>query len=283
MPTFTNQATLLYNTGVANSNIVTGEILRVLSATKTVLDTGYRPGSPVTYVVSIVNSGSTPYSNLTVTDDLGAYDLNGTTLYPLDYSGSLNYYVNGSLQAAPPVTAGPPLVISGISVPANGNALIIYQATPNSFAPLAPGSELTNTATIDGEGLASPLTATAVLPASEGPILSITKTLSPTTIAENGTLTYTFLIENLGSTPAAAADNLSVNDTFAPILSNITVTLDGVTLTTPESYTYDEATGLFTTVPGVITVPAATYTQDPQTGVWATVPGTATLTISGTV
>ena len=71
MPTFTNQATLLYNTGVANSNIVTGEILRVLSATKTVLDTGYRPGSPVTYVVSIVNSGSTPYSNLTVTDDLG--------------------------------------------------------------------------------------------------------------------------------------------------------------------------------------------------------------------
>ena len=57
----------------------------------------------------------------------------------------------------------------------------------------------------------------------------------------------------------------------------------GAVLPEGTDYTYDEATGLFTTVPGVITVPAATYTQDPQTGVWTTVPGTATLTISGTV
>lgn len=283
MPTFTNQATLLYNTGAVNSNIVTGELLRTLSATKTVLDSGFRAGSPVTYVVSIVNTGATPYTSLTVTDDLGAYDFNGTTLYPLDYNGTVNYYVNGALQPTPAVTAGPPLAISGINVPANGNALIVYQATPNSFAPLSDGSTVTNTATVDGAGLSSPITASASLAAAEGPVLSITKTLSPASVAENGTLTYTFLIENLGSTPATAGDNLSVTDTFEPILSNIAVTLNGVTLTSPESYSYSEATGLFTTVPGVITVPAATYVQDAQTGVWTTVPGTATLTISGTV
>ena len=283
MPTFTNQATLLYNTGVVNSNIVTGEILRVLSATKTVLDDGYRTGAPVTYVISIVNTGSTPYTNLTITDDLGAYEFNGTTLYPLDYNGTVNYYANGILQPTPTVTAGPPLVISGINVPANGNALIVYQATPNSFAPLTNDSTITNTATINGSGLSAPITATATLPSAAGTQLAITKTLTPASVAENGTLTYTFLIENLGSTPATAEDNLSVTDTFDPILSNIAVTLNGVTLTTPESYSYSEATGVFTTVPGVITVPAATYVQDPDTGVWTTVPGTATLTISGTV
>ena len=136
MPTFTNQATLSYNAGVANSNIVTGEIIQVLSATKTVLDSGYRPGDPVTYIVTLVNSGTAPYTGLTVTDDLGAYTLGSTTVYPLDYSGNVNYYVNGTLQPEPAVTQGPPLVFSGISVPAGGNALLIYQATPNGFAPL---------------------------------------------------------------------------------------------------------------------------------------------------
>ena len=39
MATFTNQATLRYNGNIVNSNITTGELLEVLSATKTaVLD-----------------------------------------------------------------------------------------------------------------------------------------------------------------------------------------------------------------------------------------------------
>ncbi|MBQ8898989.1 MAG: DUF11 domain-containing protein [Clostridia bacterium] len=283
MPTFTNQATLSYNAGVANSNIVTGEIIQVLSATKTVLDSGYRPGDPVTYIVTLVNSGTAPYNGLTVTDDLGAYALGSTTVYPLDYSGNVNYYVNGTLQPEPAVTQGPPLVFSGISVPAGGNALLIYQATPNGFAPLGVESEITNTATVNGAGLTAPITASATLAGNTEPQLSISKTLSPTTVSENGTITYTFLIENRGATAAEVTDNLSVTDTFDPILSNLTVTLNGVTLTSPADYTYDAATGLFTTVPGRITVPAATFTQDPVTGAYTTVPGTAILQVTGTV
>ena len=54
-------------------------------------------------------------------------------------------------------------------------------------------------------------------------------------------------------------------------------------MTTPAQYTYDAATGLFSTVAGVVTVPAATITQDAATGAYTVVPGTATLTVTGTV
>ncbi len=283
MPTFTNQATLTYNAGSANSNIVTGEIVETLAVTKTVLDTGYRAGDPVTYVVSIVNSGTVPYTGLTVADDLGGYEFNGATVYPLDFAGITNYYVNGALQSDPGVTAGPPLAITGINVPAGGNALIVYQATPNGFAPLGDTAAIDNTVSVSGGGLTAPITGAATLAAASGPVLSIAKTLSPTTVSENGTLTYTFLIDNRGATAAEAADNLAVTDTFDPRLSNIVVTLDGTTLTSPTDYTYDEGTGLFATVPGRITVPAATYAQDPATGVYTTAPGTAVLQVTGTV
>ena len=74
-----------------------------------------------------------------------------------------------------------------------------------------------------------------------------------------------------------------VSDTFDPILSGITVTLNGEALTEGVDYTYNEATGLFATTQSRITVPAATYTQDPATGNWITVPGVAVLVVTGTV
>ena len=44
MAIFTNQATLVYNGGSANSNIAVGEILEVLSADKTAVSGSYAPG-----------------------------------------------------------------------------------------------------------------------------------------------------------------------------------------------------------------------------------------------
>ena len=46
MATFTNQATLTYNGGTASSNITTGELLEVLTATKTAVVPTYRSGRP---------------------------------------------------------------------------------------------------------------------------------------------------------------------------------------------------------------------------------------------
>lgn len=283
MATFTNFATLSYNGGTLNSNTVTGEILETLSVSKTSVLNNYSSGDDVTYIVSLLNSGTVPLTGLTVTDDLGGYSLNATTVYPLEYAaGSVRYYVNGILQASPAVTAGPPLVISGISVPAGGNAMLIYEAEVTEYAPLAVDSAITNTAVISGSGLSTPISAQETVAAQEKADLAITKAVSPAVITENGQLTYTFVIENYGNTPAQATDNVVVTDNFDPILSNISVTLNGVPWTEGVNYTYNETTGLFTTVIGQITVPAATYTQNTG-GTWSVTPGTAVLVVTGTI
>lgn len=283
MAQFTNQAQLTYNNTTVSSNVVVGQLQEVLSATKTAVNGSYRTGDTVTYAINLVNSGATAVTGLTLTDDLGAYSpTTGTTLRPSGYvDGTVRYFINGVRQQAPSVTAGETLMLTGITVPAGGNTTILYDVQVNGFADPTASGNLTNTVTVTGGGI-TPLTATATVPADTAARLSITKSLSPVPVVENGILTYSFLIENSGGTAADAAGNLSVTDTFQPILTGITVSLDGTTLTAGTDYTYDETTGVFATVPGRITVPAATYTQGAD-GVWVTTPGTVTLTVSGTV
>ncbi len=286
MATFFNSATLSYNGNVTNSNVVSGELVEILAATKTAVRGQYTTGERVTYVVSLVNSGGTNVTDLTITDDLGAYEFGtpATTVTPLTYvDGSVLYYSNGVLQGAPTVTAGPPMTITGITVPANGNVTLVYEAVPNQFAPLADGATVNNTATVTGGGIANPIEADATITAASEPNLTISKSLSPSTVAENGQLTYTFLIQNNGNAPATVADNVVLSDTFNPILSNLTVTYNGAPWAPTTNYTYNPATGAFATVAGQMTVPAATYTQDPATGVWSVTPGVSTLVVTGTV
>ena len=283
MATFTNQATLRYNGNVVNSNITTGDLLEVLSATKTAVIDTYTQGSDITYVINIVNSGSITFTGISVNDDLGAYTVGLNTYVPLDYvAGSAQYYLNGVLQAAPVVTPGPPLLITGITVPANGVATIIYVARANQYAPLGLDGSITNTASISGGGVTE-ITVTETVTAEAGARLTISKSMCPTTVTENGRLTYTFVIENIGNTDAVATDNVAITDTFNPILTGLVVTYNGVVWTEGVNYTYSEATGEFATIPSQITVPAATYTQDPATGEWIVEPGVGVLTVTGTV
>lgn len=283
MATFFNQATLSYNGNVTNSNITTGELLEVLSATKTSVLDNYSRGSVVTYVINIVNSGTTAYTALTINDNLGEYTFTTSTVVPLSYvDGSVKYYINGVAQASLTVTAGPPLIISGITVPAGGVATIIYAAEVNEYAPLNSGASITNTATISGGGAAD-ITVTDTISSISEANLTISKSVCPVTVTENGQLTYTFVIQNSGNTAADIADNAVVTDTFDPILSGLSVTFNGTSWNAPTNYTYNETTGVFTTVAGQITVPAATYTQDSTTGTWITEPGVSVLTITGTI
>ena len=283
MATFTNQATLRYNGNVVNSNITTGELLEVLSATKTAVIDTYSQGSEITYVINIVNTGTITFTGISINDDLGAYPLGANTYVPLDYvTGSVQYYLNGILQPTPGVVEGPPLIISGITVPANGVATIIYVARANQYAPLNLGGTITNTATISGGGITE-ITVTETVTVESGARLTISKSMCPTTVTENGRLTYTFVIENIGNTAAVATDNVAITDTFNPILTGLAVTFNGAAWTEGVNYTYSELTGDFATIPGQITVPAATYTQDPVTGEWIIEPGVGVLTVTGTV
>jgi uncharacterized repeat protein (TIGR01451 family) len=284
MAIFSNQATLTYNGNSTNSNIAYGEILDVLAVTKTAVEGSYTTGGLVTYVVTLRNTGAVALSGLTVTDDLGGYDFNGTTVYPLTYeANSAALFVNGVPQAAPAVTAGPPLVVTGITVPANGDAVLVYQARTNAFADPNAGGTIDNTVTVTGGGLSAPVTATETVTAASAPELTITKSITPAQVVDNDRVTYTFVIQNSGNQAVVATDNAAITDTFDPILTALTVTFDGAAWTEGVQYNYSETTGLFATVPGQILVPAATYTQDPVTGEYALTPGIATLIVTGTI
>lgn len=282
MATFYNQATLSFGGTLTNSNITTGELIDALSASKTAVSASYGSDDGIAYAISIVNTGTTDLSGLTVTDDLGASTLGTVTVTPLTYiDGTVKYYQNGTLQTAPTAVAGPPLTIGGISVPAGGNVLIVYEARVNSFADMSVGSTITNTATVSGDG--ANLSVSASVPVKEETKLSITKCSSPDEVSYNGELTYTFIIQNTGNTEASADDSVTVTDTFDPILSPITVSYNGTAWTAGTEYTYDTASGIFSTIAGQITVPAATYSRNTETGVITVTPGTAVIKVTGNV
>ena len=282
MAIFTNRATLSYNGGTINSNTVTGELLEVLSVTKDAVSDVYAAGDVVTYVVTIRNTGAAALTGLTATDDLGGYEFEGEMLYPLTYvPGSLLYYQNGAAQPAPAVAGGPPLTVSGITVPAGGNATLVYQAAVNDLAPLGAGDIIVNTVTVTGAGVLTPVSDTETINARQQAELTISKAICPAVVTDNSRLTYTFVIQNSGNTPVVATDNAVITDVFNPVLTDIVVTYNGTVWTEGVNYTYDETTGLFTTLPG-IAVPAATYTRNPD-GTFTVTPGVATVTVTGTV
>ena len=268
MASFTNFATLIYNGGTSNSNTVTGELLETLTLTKTAASSRYTARDNVTYVLSLVNGGTAPLTELALTDNLGGYAFGTDTVYPLTYNeGTLRVYVNGVLQTTPTVTAGPPLTVTGLTVPAGGNALLVYEAAVTRYAPLDQEAAITNTATVTGGGLAASLTAQATLAAAQRADLTVSKA---------------FVLQNFGNTAATAGDNVILTDTFDPALTGLTVTYNGDAWKEGDNYTYDAATGTFATIAGQIAVPAATYTQETD-GTYTVTPGTTTVTVTGTV
>lgn len=283
MATFTNRATLSYNGRTTDSNTVTGTIQQTLSVTKNAVIDEYTRGDNIVYVINLINSGATAFTDLTLTDDLGGFDVGGNTVYPLSYvDGSVQYSINGVVQPDPVTDGGAPLVISGIAVPAGGNVAVIYIAEVTNAAPLEDGSTIVNTVTVSGGCCLSDITATETITVSSSPELTITKALCPTTVIECGRVTYTFTIQNYGNTPAVATDDVVVTDTFDPILRDLNVTFEGTQWSSPANYSYNSMTGLFETVAGQITIPAATFTRDADGNVIIT-PSSVVLTVTGTI
>ena len=159
MASFTNQATLTYNGGTVNSNIVTGELVQVLTASKTAAAESYRTGDLVTYVVQLRSTGAAALTGLTVTDTLGTTNFPATggtvQLTPLTYqAGTLRYFMNGVLQTAPAVTVlANGIRIEGVTVPAGGVSTLVYTTRVNAFADPSAEGTIENTVTVTGGGL----------------------------------------------------------------------------------------------------------------------------------
>ena len=258
--------------------------METLAVTKTAIEESYTAGSTITYAVTLRNTGTAPLNGITVSDDLGGYLVGTETVYPLTYIvGSANLFIDGVPQGAPAVVAGPPLVFSGITLPGNSDAVLVYQATVNGFANPNADGVIDNTVTVSGTGLTSDVTAEATVPATVAPSLSISKTITPSQVVDNDRVTYTFVIQNTGNQAVLATDNAAISDLFDPILTALAVTFNGATWSEGVQYSYDETTGAFSTNAAQITVPAATYTQDPTTGEYTITPGISTLTVTGTI
>ena len=284
MATFSNQATLLYGGVATSSNIVTGELLDALAVTKTAVIVTYRTGDTLPYVVTLRNTSGAALTGITVTDTLGAYPFGTGTLTPLSYvTDSVKYFVNGELVAPPTVASTAPLTFTGLSLPAGGEGYLVYAVTVNDYAPLGADGSVTNTATVTYPGLVTPLSATATVTAADGVSLNVKKAVTPATVTEGDSLTYTITVENYGLTPVTAEGGALISDTFDPILSLSGVSFNGQPLSEGTGYTYNGVTGEFATLPGVLTVPAATAVQDPITGAYTLTPGVAVLSVGGTV
>lgn len=280
---FTNQAFLTYNGITTPSNTVVGELEQELTLTKTAVRDDYDRQNTVTYVLSMINSGANDQTDLTVTDDLGAYTFGTGTLYPLRYiNGSVKYYLSGVLQPSPTVATTSPLTVTGINIPAGANVMLIYDTAVTEYASPEQDANITNTATV-GDALAGGTSASATVTASNAPILTITKSINPPTLTTGSTVTYTFEIQNTGNAAATADVNAVITDMFDPKLADISVTYNGTAWTAGTEYTYDQTTGVFATVAGNVTVPAAVFSQNTQTGAWSSTPAASTLVITGTI
>lgn len=285
MATFTNTATLSYNGTTTVSNTTTGEILDPLTLTKTAVRPVYSQNNDTTYIINLINTGTTDLTDITLTDNLGLYTYGTLNLTPLNYSdSSVKYFVNGVQQTAPTVVIiDNNLVMSGIEIPAGGNASLVYEASANSFASPEAGATVTNTVTATGVALSEAVSASETVTSSPDASLNVTKSLTPSVVSTNGRVTYTFVIQNSGNTAVTADGDSILSDIFTPALSDITVSFNNTLWTAGTNYTYNKANGEFATVAGQLTVPAATFTRDTATGVWSITPGTSELVISGTI
>jgi len=281
----TNQASIAYRyndrTASAVSNIATATLNDPLSVEKVSLETVYRPGDEITYVITVTNSGSSALAGVSVADDLGTYTVGNTTVTPLTYTGPAIFFIDGVYGGNATPTVGDDGISFGpITLGAGSVAQVIYKATVNQNAPITEGGQIINTATATASGSA-PVSDSNTVTVDSYADVTITKTMTPSDVSEGDALTYTFVISNFGN---AEATDIVLTDAFDPAPENITVQLNGTVVPATD---YDYVNGVLTLPNGTsttqLTLPPATVTIDPTTGEVTVTPSTLTVTVTGII
>ncbi len=285
----TNRATVNYRFGTTSASAVSNVTSTVLNGfldiEKSSLSEQYRIGQEVTYIVTLTNNGNSALNNVTVIDNLGTYTNNGNGFTPLTYIGPARLFINGAFDSLLTPSVGTANVVFEIdSIPAGGNAQMIYLARVNGFANGEVGSAITNTATADGdcdcpcdsENVSDSHTITAEAFAE----LRIVKSVCPNPVICGGELRYVIDLYNYGNIPAT---DVILTDTFEPALADIAVTVNGEAI--PESdYIYIGGTLTLPSGEGSeITVPAANFVRNTVTGAIEVIPGHIQIIVTGTV
>lgn len=281
----TNRAQITFQygtlTGSALSNVATTTLQGPLTIEKTAVGQEYNGVDETTFVLSLTNTTATALTNLVIGDNLGSYTVPGGTVVatPLDYVGPAALYINGVFTSYLQGQTGQNGVNFNIgSLGSGDNAIIVYKARANEYAPFAPQSTITNTAVVTADGLAESASAESTVTIGSYADVSIVKTMSPDPIQSGDTITYNFSLYNYGNTEAT---NVILTDAFSPAPQITSVSVNGNVLA-PTEYSY--AGGVLTVPVGTntLTVPAATYTQS-TTGLITKIPGLATVTVVGTI
>lgn len=247
----------------AVSNVATTSLIEdfAISGSKTALKTEYRPGENIAYQVYIVNNGTQPLYNVSVTDDRGGSNT------PLSFiSGSAFLNLNGTNSQIIPTTSNPLTFTLTTPLDSGDQATITYMMRVNAGLSEDINS-ITNTAQITANEGVSTGDEIFVDPAPSATItledyayLTILKDVSESEIVPGQTFSYTITLENSGN---LEANGVVVTDTLPNgfTISSITSQTNGVTQTfTPSDYTVDIVTNTLTLPSGSplsLSVPAA--------------------------
>jgi len=176
-------------------------LIPVLTITKTASTTTTTPGSTVGYTITVTDTGPTPYTGATVTDDL---------------EGVLNDAAYNNDAAATAGTVGfasPNLTWTGDLAPGD-TATITYTVTVDN--PDTGDKILDNSVSSDAMGSTCPPaggnSACTAIATDLIPALTITKTASTAAATPSETVTYTVTVTDTGQTPytgATATDDLT--------------------------------------------------------------------------
>lgn len=282
----TNQASIAYRyndqSASAVSNIATATLNDPLSVSKVSLETVYRPGDEITYVVTVRNGGASALTGVSFADDLGSYTVGSGTATPLTYIGPAIYFVDGVFSGNTTPTVGADGISFGPATLGAGSvAQVIYKVVVNDLAPITECSQITNTVTVTAAGNTTPVSDSNTITVDSFADVTITKAMTPSDVSEGDALTYTFVISNYGN---AEATDIVLTDAFDPAPESITVQVNGAAVPATD-YQYVNGVLTLPTTPGAteLSLPPATVTTDPATGEVTVTPSTLTITVTGII
>ena len=247
----------------ATSNVATTSLIEdyAISAIKQSLNSSFRPGENITYVVNITNDGTEPLYLVTISDDLGGV---GTPLTFVEGSGL--FIVNNTTSVVVPTTLNPLTFTLTTPLLSDESATLVFVARVSSSLS-STVEEITNTATVtarEGSTTGNIITVTpnpsTTLLLEDYAQLNVTKEVSASEIVPNQPFDYVITIENLGSLDAT---NVVVTDQLPSgfVINSITAVTNGVSTSYDASdYSIDPVTNTLTLPTNdlkAIVVPAA--------------------------